>query len=79
MTPPSPLLTELSSEAVLEEAFAWLCDQRKDYSPHNEVWDVRWRWHTLKPELQHQLRTGTYRLSPVQRLHLPDDGCDPQK
>jgi len=32
------------------------------------VWGVRWRWQTIKPQLQADLLAGTYRLSPVQRF-----------
>ena len=28
----------IASDAVLDEAYAWLCDRRKDDSPHDDVW-----------------------------------------
>ena len=34
----------IASDAVLDEAYAWLCDRRKDYSPHDDVWKLRERW-----------------------------------
>ena len=30
----------IASDAVLDEAYAWLCDRRKDYSPHDDVMDI---------------------------------------
>jgi hypothetical protein len=27
----------IASDAALDEAYAWLCDRRKDYSPHDDV------------------------------------------
>jgi hypothetical protein len=72
--PPTPdLMSAVASDAVLAQAFDWLCRQRHDYAPHQDVWDVRWRWHDLKPRLQQQLLRGTYRLGPVQRFGDGDD------
>jgi RNA-directed DNA polymerase len=45
-------ISEIASDEVLEQAFEWLCDRRHDFSPHQDVWDVRWRWHELKPQVQ---------------------------
>jgi len=61
-------MDEAASTEVLELAYQWLCEQRKDY-PHNaDVWDVRWRWEELRPELQEQLLAGTYRFGTVERI-----------
>ena len=29
----------IASDAVLDEAYAWLCDRRKDDSPHDDRWN----------------------------------------
>ena len=63
-------MEEIASDAVMEQAYAWLCARRKDYAANTDVWDVRWRWATLKPQLQAALRAGTYRLGVVERIHL---------
>jgi hypothetical protein len=41
----------------------------EDYSPHDDVGDVRWRWEDIRPQLQARLRAGEYRLGPVRRFH----------
>jgi RNA-directed DNA polymerase len=61
-------MTEIASDAVLDQAYAWLCARRRDYSPNDDVWTVRRRWPRLKPQLQAELRAGTYRFSPVRRI-----------
>jgi hypothetical protein len=66
-------MSAVAADDVLQQAFDWLCARRRDYAPHQDVWDVRWRWHDLKPWLQRQLLQGTYRLGPVQRF---GDGAD---
>jgi RNA-directed DNA polymerase len=70
------LMTEIASDEVLEHAFDWICDRRHDYSPHQDVWDVRWRWHELKPQVQERLLQGRYRLGPVQRFGDGDDAIE---
>jgi hypothetical protein len=37
------------------------------------VWDLRWRWEEIRPQLQAQLRAGSYRLGPVRRFHQGDE------
>jgi hypothetical protein len=66
-------MDEIASESVLQQAFAWLCERRQDYSPNDDVWDVRWLWEYMRPQLQAQLRAGTYRLGPVRRFHDGDE------
>ena len=51
----------IASDAVLDEAYAWLCDRRRDYSPHDDVWTLRERWADIKPRLQKSLLRGEYR------------------
>jgi len=41
------LTAEIASDEVLEQAYVWLCDRRKDYSPNNDVWTFRWRWQEV--------------------------------
>jgi hypothetical protein len=62
-------MDEIASESVLQQAYAWLCERRRDYAPHDDVWDVRWRWEEIRPQVQAQLRAGEYRLGPVRRIH----------
>jgi RNA-directed DNA polymerase len=67
---------EIACDAVLDQAYAWLCARRRDYSAHDDVWTVRRRWPRLKPQLQAELRAGTYRFSPVRRYRTPEGGRD---
>ena len=66
------LMGAIAGDEVLEEAYRWLCERRKDYSHNDEVWFVRCRWRQVKPQLQHQLLEGSYRFSPLRRLHRKD-------
>ncbi len=59
---------EIASDAVIDEAYAWLCERRKDYAPDADVWRLRWQWAEVKPHIQAQLRAGAYRLGEVTRF-----------
>ena len=34
----APLMEQIAGDAVLDEAYGWLCHQRQDASPHDDVW-----------------------------------------
>jgi RNA-directed DNA polymerase len=62
-------ISEVASSAVLDTAFAWLCERRVDYADSADVWNVRHRWPDLKPQLQDALLRGQYRFQPLRRIH----------
>jgi len=70
------LMEEITSEEVLEEAFAWLCKRRENYSHNDEVWEVRFRWAEIKPSLRRELHEGRYRFSPLRRIHRTEDSLE---
>ncbi len=55
----------IASDRVMDEAFVWLREHRKDYAPGADVWDVRWRRAAIRPLVQQSLREGDYRLCAV--------------
>ena len=68
------ILDELASDAVLDEASAWLCHRRRRF-PHNaEVWTFLRGWTEEKPRLQADLLAQRYRFQPLYRVTLADDG-----
>jgi hypothetical protein len=70
------LMIEIASDAVLDQAYAWLCARRRDYSHNDDVWTVRRRWPWLKPQLQAELRAGTYRFSAVRRIQTAEGAVE---
>ncbi len=63
--PDAQLMEAIASDAAIDEAYAWLCERRKDYAPDADVWHLRFRWAEVKPQIQAALRAGTYRLGAV--------------
>ncbi|MDF1645821.1 MAG: reverse transcriptase/maturase family protein [Legionellaceae bacterium] len=70
-SPPSVL--NLASSDFLEQAYDWLCAQRKNCSHNNSVWHLQYNWIALKTELQRQLLAGHYRLSPLRSYNINND------
>lgn len=69
-------MEDIASGAVLEEAYAWLCRRRENYSHNDEVWEVRFRWAEIKSRLQRELIAGQYRFSPLRRIHRTNDDLE---
>ncbi len=70
-TSPVPVdwIAEVASSAVLDVAFAWLCQRRLDYPGSSDVWNVRRHWPKVKRQLERDLLHGQYRFSPLRRIH----------
>ncbi len=68
----TPLIERIASDAVIDEAYAWLCKSRKDYHYNNDVWDLRFHWPDIKPALQASLLAGAHRFEPVRRIRTPN-------
>jgi RNA-directed DNA polymerase len=69
-------MDEIASDPILQKAYTWLCERRRDYSPHDDVWDLRWRWEEIRPQLQARLRAGEYRVGPVRRFHHGEESIE---
>lgn len=56
------IIDRITSDAVIDAAYEWLCSRRRDYHFNNDVWQLRRWWTEKKPQLIAQLRAGQYRL-----------------
>ena len=63
------MIRKIASDVILEEAFGWLCQRRKDYSPNSDVWDLRRNWDRTEPEVQKILECTPSGKAPRQNLH----------
>jgi RNA-directed DNA polymerase len=70
-----PILTEITSDAVLGAAYDWLCRRRRQYSANSDVWNFRRCWAQEKQGIVEQLRVGCYRFSLLTRI-TREDGED---
>jgi len=70
-------MEHICSDEILDAAFDWVCERRRDYSANNDVWDLRMRWTEIKPQLQADLLAGRFRLGAVERFG--GDGDEEQR
>jgi len=69
----SYLIQKIASDAVIDQAYNWLCELREDYSHNNDVWRLRLLWRITKPDLQNRLLAGIYQFGALTEIRLPDD------
>jgi RNA-directed DNA polymerase len=68
------LIEQIASDAILDEAYAWLCQRRRDYHANAEIWSFRRNWPAERRRVQHDLLTNSYRFEALDRVGLKD-GC----
>lgn len=64
------LIQHIASDKILDQAFQWLCEQREDYSSHNDVWELRRNWPSIKQQLILELLRGEYQFSFLKQVRL---------
>jgi RNA-directed DNA polymerase len=69
-----PMLIDriIASDAVLNQAYKWLCHRRKDYGANADVWNFRRNWQSEKARLRADLIAGCYRFDVLDRVTLKD-------
>ncbi len=58
----------LASDAVIDQAYQWLCQQRRHWSANADVWELRSHWQTDKHHIQLALKQGNYCFAPMSRV-----------
>lgn len=61
----SNLMSQITSNAVLDDVFAKLVKKREHDSHNSDIWDVRSDWPEQRRMLRTQLLAGAYQLTPV--------------
>jgi hypothetical protein len=62
------MINELVNTDLLNESFSWLCKQRKHFPANSDVWDVRFHWNKIKPQLIDELISNTFNFQPLQKV-----------
>lgn len=63
-------ISEITSDDVLNRAYAWLCKRRRDYPPSADIWDLRRGWSNEKERLRNELVEARYQVSLLTRVTL---------
>ncbi len=53
----------------MDNAYGWLCQQRKHYPDNADIWSFRFNWDKTKHLLLKAINQGDYQFSPLKRLH----------
>jgi RNA-directed DNA polymerase len=61
------------SLSQLDEAYHWLCQQRKHFPPNADIWHFRRLYFSINSDLLDQINSGDYRFSPQQKI-IKHDG-----
>ena len=69
------LLKKIISSQNLENAFNILCKQRKDYSAHADIWDMRYNWSSYKQQIITQIQAGIFDFDPVTQYEAKNEIC----
>jgi hypothetical protein len=64
------LIDQIASNAVLDEAFAWLCQRRRDYPANADIWSFRRNWSAEKTRIWKDLTAHGYRFDALSRVQL---------
>ncbi|WP_252731867.1 hypothetical protein [Paraglaciecola arctica] len=62
------MISELVDSNLIEEAYLWLCKQRKHFPVNSDVWDVRFHWNKVKPQLIDELLSNQFYFRPLQKV-----------
>ena len=73
LTDPSHCRSPMITADILDLAYQWLCQQRKDAHHNHDIWHLRWHWNGVRTKLLDQLAAGTYRLSPTRMVTIDGD------
>jgi len=73
VTDPSHCLSPMITADILDLAYQWLCQQRRDAHHNHDIWHLRWNWNGVRTKLLGQLAAGTYRLSPTRMVTIDGD------
>ena len=63
------MMNELVNSDLIDEAFSWLCHQRKQFPVNSDVWDVRFHWEEVKAKLIAELTSDTFNFKPLQKIN----------
>ncbi len=66
------ILTQLTSDDVLDTAYDWLCRRRRAYPEDADVWLFRQAWAREKNKLKAALAAGRFRFGLLTRITLAD-------
>jgi hypothetical protein len=56
------------THSQLDDAYHWLCQQRKHFPPDADIWSFRYRYPATRSDLLQEIYSGQYQFSPQQKI-----------
>ncbi len=56
----------------IDEAYQWLCKQRRNHPDNADIWHLRFHWHAERTRILKSLEQGNYYFSPLQVITKAD-------
>ena len=56
----------------IDDAYRWLCQQRRNHPDSADIWHLRFHWDTERTRILRSLEQGTYYFSPLQVITKAD-------
>lgn len=66
------MMEQIASDAIMDEAYGWLCHRRRDYPANADIWSFRRNWPDEKQRIRSDLLAGLYRFDALDRVALRD-------
>lgn len=60
------------TQADLERAFSWVCQQRKHMPANADIWHLRFHWSAMRTPILTALNDGNYQLRPLRLFDCAD-------
>ena len=57
------MMNELVNSDLVDEAYQWLCQQRRHFPANSDVWDVRFHWEAVIASALFELSTANLQRS----------------
>lgn len=64
------IIESFVSDDVLNSAYEWLCQSRKNFPDNSDIWSLRQNWPGEKARLRAELLSGAYRFGLLSRVTL---------
>ncbi len=61
------MMNQLVNSDLVDEAYKWLCQQRKYFPVNSDVCDVRFHWNEVKAKLMVELTSDTFTFNRCKR------------
>ncbi|KYQ96993.1 hypothetical protein AWY96_00150 [Serratia plymuthica] len=68
-------MTAAFADTAIDDAFRWVCTQRRHFPANADIWHLRFHWVSERERLRNALANGTYRFEPLSVVKKASGEC----